>query len=95
MKDAKTISIFATLFIYGILVTIWGIRLEGRVDGNAKDVVYTNKDITEMKSELKAYKGLPAKVDIIDKKVEKNAKITRAIYLGLVAKRIIQPDPNL
>lgn len=95
MTDTKTISIFATLFVYGILVTIWGIRLEGRVDGNAKDVVYTNKDVTEIKSELEAYKGLPAKVDIIDKKVEKNAKITRAIYLGLVAKRIIQPDPNL
>ena len=45
MKDTKKLSIFGTLLLYAILVTIWGIRLEGRVDSNTDDITVINKEI--------------------------------------------------
>lgn len=35
------------------------------------------------------------KMDSIETQVNKNAKLTRAIYLGLVANGDIKPDPSL
>lgn len=90
MERRLSFTLKDLIYIVAILVSVLG-----NYYSTDTRLQFVEKDISEMKSELEAYKGLPAKVDIIDKKVEKNAKITRAIYLGLVAKRIIQPDPNL
>jgi len=38
---------------------------------------------------------IETKMGTIEKQVNKNAKITRAIYLGLVANGDIKPDPSL
>jgi len=50
-----------------------------------------NTKLSEVTSELKAYKGLPSQVGRLEKMVENNAKLTEAIYLGLIAKGIIKP----
>ena len=84
MKDTKTISIFVTLFLYGILVTIWGIRLEGRVDGNAKDITTINKEIV-------AYRDLPLQVGNLQTTSDETLRLVGIIRDGLIAKGIIKP----
>lgn len=84
MKDAKTISIFGTLFLYGILVTIWGIRLEGRVDGNEKDITVINKEII-------AYRNLPLQVGNLQKTQNETLRVVGIIRDGLISKGIIKP----
>jgi len=84
MKDTKTISIFITLFLYGILVTIWGIRLEGRVDGNAKDITVINKEII-------AYRDLPLQVGNLQTTSDETLRLVGIIRDGLIAKGIIKP----
>ena len=84
MKDTKTISIFVTLFIYGLLVTIWGIRLEGRVDGNTDDIIVINKEIV-------AYRNLPLQVGNLQKTSDETLRLVGIIRDGLIAKGIIKP----
>ena len=84
MKDTKTLSIFITLFIYGILVTIWGIRLEGNVSANAKDITTINKEIV-------AYRDLPLQVGNLQKTSDETLRLVGIIRDGLIAKGIIKP----
>ena len=84
MKDTKTISIFATLFLYGILVTIWGIRLEGKVNVNAKDITVINKEII-------AYRDLPLQVGNLQTTSDETLRLVGIIRDGLIAKGIIKP----
>lgn len=84
MKDTKTISIFITLFIYGILVTIWGIRLEGKVAVNAKDITVINKEIV-------AYRDLPLQVENLQTTTDETLRLVGIIRDGLIAKGIIKP----
>ena len=84
MKDTKTISIFITLFIYGLLVTIWGIRLEGKVSANAKDVIV-------IKEEIVAYRDLPLQVGNLQTTQNETLRLVGIIRDGLIAKGIIKP----
>ena len=84
MKDTKTLSIFGTLLLYAILVTIWGIRLEGRVDGNTDDIIVINKEIV-------AYRNLPLQVGNLQKTSDETLRLVGIIRDGLIAKGIIKP----
>ena len=77
MKDTKTLSIFGTLLLYAILVTIWGIRLEGRVDGNTDDIIVINKEIV-------AYRNLPLQVENLQKTSVETFRLVGVIRNGLV-----------
>ncbi len=56
---------------------------------------FVERKVIDIQSELKAYKGLPAKVANIEIQVSKNVKTTQAIYLGLIANGTIEPpSPN-
>ena len=84
MKDTKTLSIFGTLLLYAILVTIWGIRLEGRVDVNTDDITVINKEIV-------AYRNLPLQVGNLQKTSDETLRLVGIIRDGLIAKGIIKP----
>jgi len=83
MKDSK-LSFFITLAIYAIVVTIWGIRLEGRVDANVKD-------ITTIKTEIVDYEDLPLNVTNLKKTSDETLRLVGVIRDGLIAKGIIKP----
>ena len=84
MKDTKTISIFITLFIYGLLVTVWGIRLEGNVSANGDD-------ISDIKKEIVAYRDLPLQVENLQTTQNETLRLVGIIRDGLIAKGIIKP----
>ena len=84
MKDTKTLSIFGTLLLYAILVTIWGIRLEGNVSANAKDITTINKEIV-------AYRDLPLQVGNLQTTSDETLRLVGIIRDGLIAKGIIKP----
>ena len=84
MKDTKTLSIFGTLLLYAILVTIWGIRLEGRVDGNTDDIIV-------IKEEIVAYRDLPLQVRNLQTTQDETLRLVGIIRDGLMAKGIIKP----
>lgn len=84
MIDTKTLSIFVTLLAYAIFVTIWGIRLEGRVDGNEKDITIINKEIV-------AYRDLPLQVGDLQTTQDETLRLVGIIRDGLIAKGIIKP----
>ena len=83
MKDAKS-SIFITLAIYAIVVTIWGIRLEGRVDSNAKDITIINKEIVD-------YRNLPLQVKNLNTTSDETLRLVGVIRDGLIAAGILKP----
>ena len=56
-----------------------------------KDQVSIISDINELKEANKAYRSLPKDVEIMKSDIKDNAKLTKAIYIGLVAKGIIKP----
>lgn len=92
MSDKSTIekrlsfTLKDLIYIVAILVSVLG-----NYYSTDTRLQFVEKDIIGVKADLKAYKGLPSKVDNIEKQVNKNAEITQAIYLGLVAKGIIKP----
>ena len=55
------------------------------------DVDQLKEEVTSLKEANKAYASLPKDVQTMQKNIEDNAKLTKAIYLGLVAKGIIKP----
>ena len=83
MKDAKS-SIFITLAIYAIVVTIWGIRLEGRVDSNIKDITIINKEIVD-------YRNLPLQVKNLNTTSDETLRLVGVIRDGLIAAGILKP----
>ncbi len=76
------------IYIVAIIVSILG-----NYYATDTRLLFVEKDQSDIKAELKGYKGLPDKVQSIETQVISNAKTTRAIYLGLVAKGIIKPKP--
>ncbi len=90
LENRMSFTLKDMVYIVAIIVSVLG-----NYYATDTRLILLERDISDIKAQQKGYEGLPGKVQIIDKKVEKNAKITRAIYLGLVAKGIIQPDPNL
>lgn len=83
MKDAKS-SIFITLAIYAIVVTIWGIRLEGRVDANIKDITIINTEIVD-------YRNLPLQVKNLNTTSDETLRLVGVIRDGLIAAGILKP----
>ena len=83
MKDAKY-SIFITLAIYAIVVTIWGIRLEGRVDSNIKDITIINKEIVD-------YRNLTLQVKNLNTTSDETLRLVGVIRDGLIAAGILKP----
>lgn len=83
MKDAKS-SIFITLAIYAIVVTIWGIRLEGRVDATIKDITIINKEIVD-------YRNLPLQVKNLNTTSDETLRLVGVIRDGLIAAGILKP----
>lgn len=83
MKDSKP-TIFITLAIYAILVTIWGVRLEGKVTANAKDVTTINTAISK-------YSDLPLEVENLKKTSNETLVLVGVIRDGLIAAGIIKP----
>lgn len=76
-----------------IIISVIGIyyTLNTRVLILENDNTRLNTKLSEINAEVKAYKSLPSQVGRLETMVEKNAKLTEAIYLGLIAKGIIKP----
>lgn len=94
-SNTKLITIFIVIFGYVItgLGTYFSVVYSLRNEDNLikQDIRYLKEDITEIKTDIKVYEGLPEKVDNIEKTVNKSAETTEIIYLGLIAKGIIEP----
>lgn len=96
MSDKSTIdkklsfTLKDMIYIIAIIISVLG-----NYYSTDTRLIFVEKDLTEIKAENKAYKGLPTKVQNIEKQVNENAKIIEAIYLGLVAKGIIKPNTNI
>ena len=79
------ISIIITLFVYGIGVTVWGIRLEGRVNAAVSDII-------DIKEEIVDYRELPLHVENLKTTSDETLKLVGIIRDGLLAEGIIKPS---
>lgn len=74
------------IYIVAILVSVLG-----NYYSTDTRLILVEKDVAVIKAEIKAYKGLPAKVDNIEQIVNKSAKTTEIIYLGLISNGTLKP----
>lgn len=91
MKDSKSLTVFITLFIYGILVTVWGIRLEGRVNANNLIISTNTSDIAMNNTKIEEYSDLPLQVANLKSTSDETLRLVGIIRDGLIAKGIIKP----
>lgn len=85
--DTKmTFSLKDVIVVIGFLITMVGgyLTLTSEVD-------QLKEDVSILKEANKAYTNLPRDVKTMKKDIQDNAELTKAIYLGLVAKGIIKP----
>jgi len=86
MEKKLSFTLKDMIYIVVILVSILG-----NYYSTDTRLILAERDVLEIKKQLGSYEGLPVKVDNIEIQVNKNAKLTEAIYLGLVAKGFIKP----
>lgn len=84
--DAKMFGVKDVIYI--LLLVIGGAGSYYAMNDRIGDL---EDKVTTLEDENKAYINLPKDVQTMQKDIEANAKLTKAIYLGLVAKGIIKP----
>lgn len=91
--DAKIFGIKDVIYILviaGGLFANW-YTMDGRVGSLEANDSSQEKSILKLEKKNEAYVSLPKDVEKLTEDVKDNAKLTKAIYLGLVAKGIIKP----
>lgn len=91
--DKKGFSIRDVIYLMSFVLGLSGMyyTMSDRM-GDAETLIATqSKEISELKEANKAYTGLPADVKKMQLDIAKNAKVTTAIYYGLLANGTIKP----
>ena len=93
MDTKMTFTLKDLITLVGIISIGFGgyYTIDGRLSDLERDYTIVVSDINDLESANKAYMSLPKDVETLKIDVKDNAKLTKAIYLGLVAKGIIKP----
>ena len=93
MDTKMTFTLKDLITLVGIISIGFGgyYAIDGRLSDLERDHIIVVSDVNDLKSANKAYMSLPKDVEIMKKDIQDNAELTKAIYLGLVAKGIIKP----
>ena len=93
MDTKMTFTLKDLIMLVGFICAGFGAyyAIDSRLSDLERDYTIIVSDVNDLESANKAYTSLPKDVETMKKDIQDNAELTKAIYLGLVAKGIIKP----